>query len=201
MTSYRPPTDVEHHRSNKIVAQTMEKFAVDLRALPNVNHVSVRPALGQWQGGEELSWSVSYDGNGAARKLIAATGEQWNQDAVLLFHKTDGPGDGIFELDFAHVPLAVRRRIDASLGKRLGGWAWFKRGGRTVFRAASVPAWGMKNSLHGLAMTAVRHVLERVGYVPLASRSIRGYKTEVIQRERNADGSGTTYADVLRGGK
>lgn len=154
--------------------------------------------MGQWHGGSEFSWAVSYDGNGQARRLLAKTAQQWNQDAVLLLKRTDGAKhDAIWEMTFDHVPLAVRTALAEPMGKYLGGWTWFKRGGQTVLRSASVPAWGSTNKAHASARVRIAEVFRRVGLPPRSVVHISGYKAEVLQRERNADGSGTTYADVL----
>lgn len=197
MTSVRPEGD-PLHRSNKVVADTMRGLERDLTHLPGVSRVTVKPALGQWDGGEEFSWAVSYDGNGQARRLLAKVAREWNQDAILLIKKTEGARhDAMFEIEFDAVPSPVRRALAPAMGKMLGGWTWFKRAGKTVLRSIAVPQWGGDNRRQGLAVRYLRNLFARNGFRPTNTFMLRGYKAEVLQRA-TSDG-GSSYDDVISG--
>jgi hypothetical protein len=200
VTSSRPAdTDPVHHRENKVVAQTMHEFAADLRALPGVSFVSVRPALGQWDGGREFSWAVSYNGNGQAKRMIAKLARRWNQDSVIFATRTDSARDNaIFELEFAQVPPGARRRLEKTMAKYLDGWTWHKRlDGRTALRAMSVPDWGGTNRKQALARVVLRRRFQQEGFPPLKVVKLGGYRVSVLYN----DGKGSpTYDEFLRKG-
>lgn len=181
ISSRRPPDDVKFHRPNKDVAKEMRKVKGQLQQIPGVSKVTVEPALGQWGDGDEFSWAVSYDGNGAAKKLMAKVGKTWNQDGVLLIQKTGGPGDSMWEMTFDHVPLKTRRALAPALSKHLTGWTWFKRDGKTVLRSVSVPAWGGKNNRHQASRERLEQVFKKAG-LAVTSKAISGYTTQVMER-------------------
>jgi hypothetical protein len=196
----RQAEDPEHYRPNKDVQKEMHKLADDLRGLPGVSRVDVRPALGQWNGGSEFSWAVSYDGNGAARRRLAKVGKDWNQDSVLMVTKSGSTKhDLIWELEFPHVPVSVRNSASADMeAAGLGGWTWFKRNGHTVLRAMSVPAWGGNNLKQLHAQSVIRRVMARqYGLHAITHRRIRGYRAEVFERESRP--GVLSYQDVLSG--
>lgn len=86
--------------------------------------------------------------------------------------------------------------MDALIEPYGGGWSYFKRGGRTVLRVASVPAWGGVNRRHGLALYQVAREFKRQGFAPVAVKHLKGYTAHVMSR----DGlTGVSYADVLAG--
>lgn len=196
ISSRRPPDDVKHHRPNAVVAEAMLRVKAQLKKIPGVTRVSVVPALGQWGDGDEFSWAVSYDGNGEARRLMAATGKKWNQDGVLLIKRSKGPSDSMWEMEFTHVPLKVRRALAPALSKHLSGWTWFKREGKTVLRSVSVPAWGGKNNRHQAARVRLENVFRRAG-LAVSSKAIPGYRTEVLERS-GAHSYDTVLVDTSR---
>lgn len=186
-------------KTNRTVFQQMRAFEAQLKALPGVSNVSVTPGLGAWQDdktkivGSEGSWQVSYRGNGAARKLLAKTGQRYDQDAVLLMHSCKGSGcDPAVEIAFDRpVGRPVMDKIGAQLGARgFGGWTWGKRGGKTVLRVVHVPAW--------TDMTAADHVRTLQGLASLLAGEgltnkvrVKAVKSEPLHKSE--------YADLIRG--
>lgn len=160
ITSARPG------RSNAEVFRTMREFEARLKAT-GVANVRVQPGVGAWEGGAEGSWVVSYRGNGAATRLIAQTAKAFTQDAVLMMKGCRGRKcDPAVEMRFdrAVTPtqrLAVQQTLVAH---GLGGWTWFKSGGKTVLRMVAVPAWGGSRRKHLIATRKISAVLSRKGF-------------------------------------
>lgn len=185
------------HRPNRHVAEEMRGLEVSLKHLPGVRAVSVKPALGQWAGGSEFSWAVSYIGNGEARKMLARLGKNWNQDAILILRrpKAGETPDAASELSFDRpIGLPARTALAEYMGSLgLGGWTWYKRNGRTTLRIVSVPQWGGTPEAHATALSTLMGKLKAQG---LTHRERRlKVKTEVYSRE-GGDGQ-QTYDDVL----
>lgn len=196
ITSVRPEaTDPEHYAPNATVAQEMRRMERELKGISGVTRVKVQPALGQWGDGDEFSWSVSYDGNGEATRLMAAVGKRWNQDGVLLIKraKPGEPQDSMWEMEFPAVDLKTRRALAPVMSKHLSGWTWFKRGGKTVLRSVAVPSWGGQSRPHILARPVVAAAFAKAGLTPKASRRIYGYRTETMGRD------GANSYDVVLG--
>lgn len=171
----------------------MNEFTHDLRRVPGVSDVSVKPGIGAWGGGSEPSWIVSYVGNGAARKLLAKTAVRYDQDAVLLMGRCKGKRgcDPAVDLRFEkRVTEGQMTGINSLLGSAgFGGWTWGKVGGKTVLRVVSVPVWGGKADRHLKTMAQVAGELSAHGH-PHSYR-VRWVKTEVLDRDN--------YAAVLKG--
>jgi len=78
---------------------------------------------------------TSYEGNGAATKLLQEMATQFNQDAALVMRAWAGD-DPVQELTFDQ-PLKLGQMDDlsATMAKYgFGGWAWFKHQGKTTLR-------------------------------------------------------------------
>lgn len=186
ITSARPgkaPGDVSRQR---------REFTAALSALPGVSHVRVQPGIGQWDGGWEPSWVVSYYGNGAARRLLAQTAKAYDQDAVLVLKPCRGR-DCDPVVDLTTTAKVSKRAMDALApvltAAGLGGWTWFRRDGVTHLRMASVPAWGGETQAHLNATRRVRRLLRAAGI--RTKMRVRTVKAEAIGRER--------YDEVVRG--
>lgn len=153
-------------RANRQVFQEMAQFKKDLAAIPTVSRVSVVPGIGAFEGGSEPTWVVSYRGNGEATKLLAKTGARYQQQAVLVFRGA-GRSDGSPMVDFTFdngVKMETRKQIHSMLiAAGWGGWSWFKRGGKTVLRAACVPQWGGKPLAHMAIAKWVSEDLTKMG--------------------------------------
>jgi hypothetical protein len=149
-----------------VVFERMNQFAGNLRTISGVENVTVQPGLGAWKGGSEPTWVVSYKGNGEATKLLARTAKEYNQDAVLIVKGSDGAGASVAdELVFDRgVSGKTRELVHETLAKEgLGGWTWFKRGGKAVLRAVAVPQWGGDPTAHRDAIKRVSDGLARIG--------------------------------------
>jgi hypothetical protein len=123
----------------------MRAFEQQLRAIPTVKNVSVAPAVGVWQGSTEPSWSVHYEGNGEARKLLARTGKQYTQDAVMLLHPVGTPGSVPSSMTTLVFPSGVSGQArdtihEIMLEDGFSGATWSKVNGATVLRIVNVGA-------------------------------------------------------------
>jgi|OpeIllAssembly_1097287.scaffolds.fasta_scaffold00231_7 hypothetical protein len=194
ITTARTPGD-PLHRPNRTVAEQMRTLEGNLKRLPGVRGVEVKPALGQWDGGSEFSFAVSYIGNGQARRMLAELGRAWNQDAVLLLRapKKGETPDAAFEFIFERaVEMDERRGLAGVMGKMgFGGWTWYKRNGKTVLRLVSVPQWGGDNEKHRRASMRLGGVLSRAGH-GYRVRELK-IKAEVMER------SGANSYDAVLG--
>lgn len=184
ITTARAPGD-PLHRPNITVAEQMRNLEGNLKRLPGVRGVEVKPALGQWDGGAEFSFAVSYIGNGQARKLLAEVGKAWNQDAVLVLRtpKRGETADPAFEFLFDRAVEMDERRDLAPLMAKMGfgGWTWYKRNGKTVLRLACVPQWGGEAQKHRMASMKLGSVFSRAGHA-FRVRELK-VKAEVMERE------------------
>ena len=153
------------------------------------------PGIGAWQGGKEATWVVTYHGNGAATKLLAETGKQFDQDAVLIMHTTkrdDPAAQPIVEYTFDK-PMsgATRDKIGkqlASLG--LSGWTWYRSGGKVVLRSVCVPQWGGDAGKHLRVSQEISKKLAAAGL----THSLATHAAKVDVLERSGDHS---YDSVL----
>lgn len=155
-------------KPNRTVFQQMKEFQDKLASIPSVTNVHVQPGVGMWVDESagpvsEATWVVSYQGNGAAQRLLAETGQRYNQDAILLLHGVADPavGSPSVELAFDH-PISVTQRQAISqllTAHGIGGATWFKSGGHTVLRAVAVPQWGGDNAAHLAAMREISDAL------------------------------------------
>jgi copper chaperone CopZ len=185
ITSVRPKDDAAHYAPNTTVRDEMHRVTRELKGIAGVTRVKVQPQLGQWGDGDEFSWAVSYDGNGQAKRLMAAVAKRWNQDGVLFIKKAK-PGekqDSMWEVEFPAVPLATRRALAPVMAQRLSGWSWMKRGGKTVLRSVAVPDWGGDNQAHRLARKVVIRAFADAGVKASGSRRVLGYRTETMARD------------------
>jgi hypothetical protein len=135
ITSYTPG------RTNRAVFSEIHDFEDRLRAIPTVINIKVSPALGAYKGAWEPSWSVYYEGNGTARKLMAHMGQKYGQQNVVIFKA--GGTEPLHDLTFdrpagSHFIKAMNRML-GRMG--FGGWTWFKQGGKSVLRMGYVPEW------------------------------------------------------------
>lgn len=183
ITAARPPGDAAY-KTNRQIAEQMRVLEANLRRLPGVRSVSVKPAIGQWAGGSEFSFAVSYIGNGEAIRLLARAGKAWNQDAVLVLRrpKAGETPDAAVELFFDKAGSEIRKQVSQQLGDLgFAGWTWFKHRGKTVLRLVSVPQWGGDNALHRKRVVRLGNWLAqaRIGY---RLRELR-VKADVMERE------------------
>lgn len=196
ITTARPKDDAKHYRTNKQVGEDMRALEATLKRLPGVRAVSVKPALGQWAGGSEFSFAVSYVGNGEARRALAQLAQKSNQDAVLILRaphageKHDAATEIVFDKP---VGLAARTALADYMGSLgLGGWTWYKRNGKTTLRVVSVPEWGGDNASHRTAMATLATKLRGQG-LGIRERQLR-VKTEVYSRSGDV---GQSYSEVI----
>lgn len=184
LTSARPSGD-PHHRPNRQVAAEMRALETRLKAIPTVNRVSVKPAQGQWADGAEFSWVASFVGNGEARRALAETAKAWNQDAVLLLSraKAGEEAERMFEFTFERpVGVPTRQQLAPLMSAYgLGGWTWYKRGGKTTLRMGSVPRWGGNAKAITESATQLAALLRGSGYKFEISMS--PVKVEVMERD------------------
>lgn len=190
ITSARPESDPAGTHTNRATYQKMREFEDDLRKLPLVKNIKVQPGIGQWAGGSEPSWVVTYDGNGEARALLAKWGKSTNQDAVLVMRA--GGQSPVVELEFEKPMSASARDGIAQLldNHGIGGWTWYKRNGKTVLRAVAVPEWGGDPYKHRVAMDAVSRGLHLFG----VDHKVTDRNVEVEVMERSGQHS---YDNVL----
>jgi len=184
ITSARPEGD-PGHTSNRVVFERMSQFAGNLRTISGVENVTVQPGLGAWQGGSEPTWVVSYKGNGEATKLLARTAKEYNQDAVLILKGSDGAGASIAdELVFDHgVDGQTRETVHEALAKEgLGGWTWFKRGGKVVLRAVAVPQWGGDPGAHRDSVKRISQSLDHIGLTHQVNE--KAVSVTVLERDK-----------------
>ena len=180
----------------------MHLFEAELKKIPGVSNVSVKPGRGAWKGGpdqdlgSEPSWIVSYVGNGEARRLLAATGVKYTQDAVLVMGRCKGPKsacdpavDLIFDKPVGQPQQDVIGRLLGAAG--FGGWTWARVGQKTVLRVVSVPQWGGQTGRHIQTMGKVAKDLQARGFTHL--QRIKWVKTEVLDD--------SNYAEVITGKK
>jgi hypothetical protein len=180
MTSSRPDRS-----DNKIIFSDMREFESNLKKIPTISDVTVKPGVGAWQGVMSPTWIVSYKGNGQAKKLIAETGKRYNQDAVLMMReaKPDKAGSPMGEFTFAGaVGPQLRERVGGLLAEHgVGGWTWFKSNGRVMLRAASVPQWGGQAEAHLESMRSVQKGLQDLGIQ--YDYATRAMHVEVLERD------------------
>jgi len=173
------------------VEQSMHAFEKRLKALSGVKNISVTKGTGIFFGVSEPTWVVAYNGNGQARKLLAETGQKFNQDAVLIMQP--GDSDVAAELTFdKEVGHNRRDHIQKLLAKEnIAGGTWFKNErGQHVLRMASVQAWGGDKTEHTAAVARLSARLRGIGIT--ATTALHPIQTEVLEREH--------YADVLKWG-
>lgn len=183
ITSARPKGEPDY-KDSRTVFRDMHVFRAQLAALPGVTKVSVTPGLGAWQTGAEATWIVAYQGNGAARRLLAVAGKGFNQDAVLLMHGCKGADcDPAVEFTFdTPVGKGAMQDLNNLLGAEgLGGWTWGKRAGKTVLRMVSVPAWGGQRDLHLSITSRLSKILSTTGGLKHRSR-VKMVRTEVFEK-------------------
>lgn len=162
ITSNRPGMPPEE------VFEDMREFEGKLREIEGVRNVSVKPGVGGWEGGEEPTWVVQFEGDGEALKLIAETGKQHNQDAVLIM---ESPGEGnrqpVVDWEF-NEPITPDERDaiqETLVDSGIGGWTWFRSpSGQTVLRAVAVPQWGGDANEHLRSADLVSDLFRQVGY-------------------------------------
>jgi len=162
ITSYRAGA------TNRATFDAMRAFEAKLTAIPGVRQVAVQPAQGAYHGGWEPSWSVQYRGNGEARRLLAATGQAHQQDAVLVMQGCRGNlGCNSIGTEFVFdkpVSLARREGLAKLFGAHgLGGWTWYKSGGKTTLRMVAVPHWGGTVAGHTKVMASLRRSFGKLG--------------------------------------
>jgi hypothetical protein len=207
ITSYRgkdQPGDGD--RTNAAAFGRMHDLQRDLQAAGLA--ADVRPAQGAWDGAWEPSWAVGIDAGdswdaSAALRTLATYGKRFNQDAILLMHRcVDDCNSEYAELAFEG---PIGRPARDAIGKVLvaegmGGWTWFKRGGKTMLRMAHVPPWSDRTPVqHAEAVRAVHANLASAGYTAGVSRF--RVRVEVMEREARAERTPSvrSYDEVLQG--
>jgi len=184
MTSQRPESD-PGHQPNKDVFRHMREFHEQLEALPGVSSVSVKPGVGGWEGGSESMWQIYYKGNGEARKLVARTAKQFDQDAVLILNACKKGQDcqPAVELSFddAISPGAREDVHKLLVAHGISGWTWQKRNGKTLLRMVSVPQWGSEAKQHQQATVAISEHLRKNGLKN--HRKVHKVAVSVMERE------------------
>jgi len=198
-----PPSGVAPRSNRTIFGRDMKAFAAKLSRIPGVSDTTVKPGVGAWDGGGEPTWVVRYRGNGQARKLLAATGKQYKQQAVLVMHSCKGSScSPMHDITFAGgVNTAQREEVGRALAARgFGGWTWHKDGGKTKLRVAFVSQWagGKIDSpaAHTKQLTRVFRALRaRSGRMRASRMDVQGITTEVMEQAGEF-----SYDRVLRGG-
>ena len=187
MTSQRPDDDPEH-KENKDVFKHMRQFEAQLKELPGVSRVSVKPGVGGWNGGSESMWQIYYRGNGAARKLVAQTAKQYNQDSVLVLNKCHKGADcqPAVELFFrGGISPTTREHIHATLlAHGITGWTWMKRDGKSLLRMVNVPpwsTWGGDGVKHQQATATISRELHEYGIDNF--RKVHKVGVSIMERE------------------
>lgn len=179
ITSNRPGKPSEE------VFDEMREFEANLREIESVRDISVKPGVGGWEGGAEPTWVVNYKGNGEALRLIAETGKQFNQDAVLVMQSPgEGGGNPVVDWHFdERVTPDERTAIEDTLvSAGIGGWTWFRdSSGRTTLRSVAVPEWGGEANKHLRSAELVSQLFSQVGYS--YERSDGSVAVQVMERE------------------
>ena len=177
--------------ASRDVFTRMQEFGGRLQQIKSVRDAEVKPALGAWKGGSEPAWSVSYKGDGEARKLAAEYGQRYNQDAVLISAPaTRGSRNGVtMKLSFDRgVGRQQREQIgEVAAANGMGGWTWQKDRGQTVLKLTSVQQWGGDAKAHTKSTAVVSRALSKLGHTH--SVSSQNVKTEVLD--------GSNYNAVL----
>lgn len=157
-------------KPNRLVFKEMDAFASQLQKLPGVQNARIVPGVGVWQDTEtkevitEPSWVVSFNGNGDALRLIAQTGKDYDQQAVLITRpagSAEGTASPVVEFEFdTPLTLAKQKAMIAAMAIHgITGAAWSKRNGKTVMRAVAVPQWGQDAAAH---LKAAREVSDEL---------------------------------------
>jgi hypothetical protein len=160
ITSSRPGKE-----EGKVFSE-MDNFRDALQSIKTVKDATVEPGTGGWEGGSEPTWVVSYEGNGEALKLLAETGKQYEQNAILVYESCEGEGcspavDWLFK---EPISLAQKSTIEELLVENgIGGWTWYQKGGAPVLRAVAVPQWGGERDAHLLAADKIGDSLNAAG--------------------------------------
>lgn len=222
VTTYRKPEQyAEEPKGTTTGRATYRKgnaLATQLGSLPEVGGVEVSRARGAWSFGGELgrepSFGVSYVGNGEARRTLARTGLDTNQDAVLMMYSADGPlpegaqaqRSEVHELTIpGGVSPRARAEIESTISTVLptSGWTWVKRGEAHVLKLARVPQWADESATpeaYSNAVADVQAVLRAAGMQPTYRRT--PVRVETLVHERTLDWfprekGNVTYQDAL----
>ena len=195
ITSYRKPDQQGIDKTDEATYTRLVEFRGRLTALPGVSQVSVARARGRWKGGNEPSWSVSYVGNGAARRLMAEYGKRHGpQDAVLMIYG-DRAGKDVLTEFRGTIPERAKRFVDKALAlSGCPGWTWYRNRTGDVLRAATVASWGGDPARHREIMGMVAKAFRRLDVT--ATRRDRPIRTETM-----GAGNDVEYDAVLRGGQ
>lgn len=179
ITSARPG------RPSEQVYSDMRDFEGRLRQIESISGVSVTPGIGGWEGGEEPTWVVEYEGNGQALRLLAETAKEFNQDAVLIMKApADGGGQPVIDWHFGDaISEAERDGIqDVLVEAGIGGWTWYRdRSGQSVLRAVAVPQWGGSAGKHLAAADLVSELFAQAGLTYRRNDGTVGI--EIMERE------------------
>lgn len=191
ITSARPDSEDE-----KVFAD-MRDFEKALNNIPTVTNITVEPGRGGWEGGSEPTWVVAYDGNGKAQRLLAQTGKNFNQDAVIIYEADDSPdASPLTDFQFNEtVTDAQRDAIEKTLvDNGIGGWTWFQQDGdKTVLRMLYVPPWAENSAKQHLgSLDRILVMLDAAGYD--LSREDAGVKVTIME---NNDGE-SGYSQFLQ---
>ena len=191
ITSARPVGEPDF-RQNKQVFADMREFGDKLKAIKGVRDVTVKPGVGAWLGGHEPTWVVSYKGNGEANRLLAQTGKDKNQDAVLVMRPATNPetASPIKEFVFKS-PVGTRfmQAMEGTLAKTagFGGWSWFKDGGQSVLRCAFVPQWPTDKIKSKEDFEAAAKQVSRIMAMDGHEHAVRSLGAQVDVMERTGD--------------
>jgi hypothetical protein len=161
-------TSAREGRPLSQIKKEMGQFREALGAT-SVENLSVELGTGAWEGGSEPTWVTRYRGNGAATKVLAATGKKHNQDAVLVMRRTRAGEEGqplsefLFKQELDTTQFQAIGDVLAANG--FGGWTWGRRGGKTLLQIAHIPEWSdFDVSGHRAASEAVKDALSGMGY-------------------------------------
>lgn len=176
ITSARPG------KPSRSVFEDMRGFSDKLSKIKTVQNVNVQPGLGGWEGGREPTWVVSYEGNGAALKLLAETAKEYEQEAVLLTRE----GGNSIQTDFTFTdPVTPEERSTVEqllVDMGIGGWTWYRTpGGGSTLRAVAVPQWGGNPREHVTMAKKLRQMFEAVDMPHEYSES--AVDVDIMERE------------------
>jgi len=223
VTTYRKPEQYAEDPRGTTTGQTTYDagavLAQTIGQLPEVRDVQYARARGSWsfdgELGREPSFGLTYTGNGEARRTLAETGLNANQDAVLMMYSAAGPlPEGAqaqpSEVHELAIPGGVSPRVRAVIEDTISrvlptsGWTWIKQGDRHTLRMARVPQWADESAsaeAYAQAVATVRDVMTAAGMSPMYRR--QDVRIETLVHERTLDWfprerGNVVYQDVLQ---
>jgi len=179
----------EKGQTPKQMKKDMDELERELKKT-GVKNLSVKLGTGGWEGGSEPTFVIQFEGDGAARKVLARKAKEWDQSAVIIMEHVKKGGHPQTRISFGEALTEVEYRaverglLDASNrhGAGMGGWTWGRdMSGHPVLIMQCIPKWGGVPDKHITASKDLLAQLKGLGYD--ASMRKLGAKVEVWEKE------------------